>query len=286
MRVLITGANGMLGSELVNYLDGYAISGFSRKELDVTNRDNVRDVFSQVKPDVVIHTAAHTNVDDAEHNPDEAYKINTLGTQNIVDHCLSTNILLIYISSTGIYGDHEKRRYSEFDRIDPTTIHHKTKYEAERIVKSHLNRFLILRVGWLYGGEEGRKNFVLNRYREALSSKVISSDNTQMGNPTWVREVVRQVSALIDSKISGVYNCVNTAKNVTRMDYVEKIVNLFDLSVKVLPADAKKFKRKALVSKNESANNYKLDLLGMNVMRNWDIALEEYISEVRKKQIC
>lgn len=286
MRVLITGANGMLGSELVKHLEGHLISGFSRNELDVTNRKNVRDVFGQVEPDVVIHAAAHTNVDDAEYSPDEAYKVNTLGTQNIVDNCLSKNILLIYISSTGIYGDHEKRCYSEYDRVNPTTIHHKTKYEAEMVVKSHLNRFLILRVGWLYGGEGGKKNFVLNRYREALSSKVVSSDNTQMGNPTWVREVVRQISVLIDSSCTGVYNCVNTAKNVTRMNYVEKIVNSFDLAAKVLPADAKKFKRKAPVSKNESANNYKLDLLGMNVMRNWDVALEEYISEIRKKQIC
>ena len=122
----------------------------------------------------------------------------------------------------------QKDNYIEFDEVTPTTIHHKSKYEAERIVKDHLSKYLILRTGWLYGGDKTHsKNFVYKRFLEANNQERIFSDNTQIGNPTYVVDLAKQIDVLIEKKQYGLFNCVNQAKLVSRYDYVKKIVELF-----------------------------------------------------------
>ena len=222
-------------------------------------------------------------MEDCEINIDKAYNVNTMGTQNLVNYCIGKDILFIYISSTGIYGTYKNEEYNEFDRVSPTTIHHKSKYEAEKIIKNHLNKYLILRTGWLYGGDiKHNKNFVYKRFLEAKDKNVIYSDNSQIGNPTNVLNFVKQIEVLVENNIYGIFNCVNKAKNISRYDYVSKIVELFKIKCEVHIGPDSMFKRIAPVSHNESAINYKLDLLNLNVMKDWDDALCVYINELKE----
>lgn len=278
MKVLVTGSNGMLGSSLLKSLS-YDTIGFTSSELDITNLRQCLDIVEKEKPNIVIHAAAYTNVEDSEINPDNAYKVNTIGTQNLVNCCIDKDILFIYISSTGIYGtEKEKKHYNEFDKISPTTIYHKSKYEAEKIVQNHLSKFLILRTGWLFGGSlEHSKNFVYQRYLEAKKNDVINSNDSQVGNPTYTKDLIKQIEVLIDNNHYGIFNCVNYASNISRYDYVKKIVELLEVDCKVKKVSKDMFKRVAPVANNESAENYKLELLQINQMREWDIALKEYI---------
>jgi dTDP-4-dehydrorhamnose reductase len=285
MKVLITGANGMLGSNLVKLLPLEKVRGLGRSELDITNQDNCIKVLEKEKPEIVIHTAAYTNVEDCEINQDKAYLLNVIGTQNLVNYCISKEVLFIYISSTGIYGSKkENTPYNEFDEVNPTTIHHKSKYEAEKIVQNHLSRFLVLRTGWLFGGDKTHnKNFVYKRYLEANQYNEIYSDDSQIGNPTYIKDLVHQISILIKNNQYGIYNCANYADSVSRYDYVKKIVEYFNVDCEVKIASKGSFKRVAPVSNNESSENYKLKLLGLNVMDSWDSSLEKYIEELKKK---
>jgi dTDP-4-dehydrorhamnose reductase len=284
MKILITGLNGMLGSSLVKLLP-FNMVGFSSKDLNVTDSNKVNIILKSEKPDIIIHTAAYTNVEDCEINPDKAYKINTLGTQNLVNYCINKDILFIYISSTGIYGAKKQNEpYMEFDAVNPTTIHHKSKYEAEKIVQNHLSKYLILRTGWLFGGEIAHsKNFVYKRYIEASKNNEMFSDNSQIGNPTYIKDFVNQIKVLIESSQYGVFNCVNDAKNISRYDYVKKIVESFaqDCDVKIAPNGM--FSRIAPVSNNESAENYKLNLLDLNIMGSWEKSLFRYIKELKSE---
>ena len=282
MKVLITGANGMLGSNLMKLLP-YETIGFSSKELDVSDSKKCVEVLESENPNIIIHTAAYTNVEDCEVNPDKAYKINTIGTQNLVNYCIGKEILFIYISSTGIYGTKKgKDPYNEFDVVNPTTIHHKSKYEAEKVVQNHLSKYLILRTGWLFGGDVSHsKNFVYKRYLEAKNNREIYSDNSQIGNPTCIKDLVKQIEILIKYNQYGIFNCVNEANNISRYDYVKKIVELFECNSEVKIASENMFKRIAPVSKNESAKNYKLDLLQINQMGNWEISLNKYIEKLK-----
>ncbi|UPT76811.1 NAD(P)-dependent oxidoreductase [Sulfurovum sp. XGS-02] len=282
-KVLVTGANGMLGSNILKFISYKDVIGFSHSDLDITDSTIVRDVLTSEKPDIIIHTAAFTNVEACEVETDKAYLINTIGTQNLVNYALEHNILFIYISSTGIYGKQKDIAYTEFDSVHPTTVHHTSKYEAEKIVQNHLNRYLILRTGWLYGGDKTHaKNYVYKRYLDLKDSDVNYSVASQIGNPTYVKNLVKQIEVLISSKIYGLYNCVDHAQNISRYHYVKKIGELFDLKCEVKKAPEGMYTRVAPVSHNESAINYKLDLLGLDVMQEWEVALAEYIEYLKK----
>lgn len=286
-KILVTGAGGMLGSNLLQEFSSHDIIGFASQELDISNYRDVEQKLSLVKPDIIIHTAAFTNVDACEEQRDKAYAINTLGTQNLVNYCIGKNVLFIYISSTGVYGTQKDNElYDEFDSAIPTTIHHRSKLEAEKIVSNHLNKYLILRTGWLFGGEvTHQKNFVYKRYLEAKNKTSIKSNPFQIGNPTYIKNLVKQIEILIKEKQYGLFNCVDSADGITRYDYVRKIIKLFDLPCTVEKARADSLQRKAPVSANESAINYKLNLLNLNVMKTWDISLAEYINLLKRKMV-
>jgi dTDP-4-dehydrorhamnose reductase len=283
-KVLITGAGGVVGDCLVkNFLNSV---GYLSSNLDVTNALQVHRVLSIEKPDIIIHTAAFTNVEACEVEIDKAFKVNTIGTQNLVNYCIDKDVLFVFISSTGIYGAHKTECYTEFDKVEPLTIHHKSKYEAERIVEKHINKHLILRTGWIFGGSTlHKKNFVHQRYLEANNNSLIYSDNSQIGNPTYALDLVEQIKVLINANQFGLYNCVNYAKGISRYDYVKKIIELFSLDCKVEMAPKGMFERLAPVSDNESASNLKLELLNLNCMGNWDDALSRYVEFLKLNKI-
>lgn len=283
MKILITGVDGMLGSNLVQLLPFDTI-GLNSSQLDITNLKRCHEVLKEEQPNIIIHTAAWTNVEECETNQDKAYSINAIGTQNLVNYCINKDVLFIYISSTGIYGSQkDSEPYNEFDEVNPTTQHHKSKYEAEKIVQNHLSRHLILRTGWLFGGDINHaKNFVYKRYLEASNNSEMYSDDSQIGNPTYIKDFVKQIEVLISQYQYGTYNCVNKADNISRYDYVKKIIELLKVECEVKIAPASMFKRVAPVSNNESAENYKLNLLGLNIMNEWEISLNKYIIELKE----
>ncbi len=282
-KVLITGTSGMLGSNLLSLLN-YKDIVECNSDFDITNINIISNKLNQEQPDILIHTAAYTDVEACEVDMDYTYKVNTIGTQNLVNYCIDKDILFIYISSTGIYGSNKSEEYTEFDFVEPISVHHKSKYEGEKIVQNHLNKYLILRTGWLYGGEKTHnKNFVYKRFLEANSKDMIFSDDSQIGNPTYVVDFVEQIKVLIENKQYGIFNCVNKATAISRYDYVKKIVDLFEVQCKVNIAPEGMFNRVAPVSKNESAINYKLNLLGLNIMNNWEESLENYIQKLKSK---
>ena len=272
----------MLGSNLKRYLDDYYhICGPIEKELDITDWVVVQRYIDDIKPDIIIHTAAFTNVEKCETERDKAFLVNTIGTQNLVNASIKTDALFVYISSTGIYGRHKEKPYNEFDEVLPTTVHHKSKYEGEKIIQNHLNKYIIIRTGWIFGGDKShQKNFVYKRYLEAKDKEELLSDNSQKGNPTYIGNVVRQLDLLIKNKIYGLYNCVDSG-TATRFDYVKQIVEYFDLKCKVYPASKDNFQRIAPVSYNEAADNYKLNLLGICLMEDWRSSLKKYIEKLK-----
>ena len=278
MKILVTGANGILGSTIVSSMKGAEIIALNRSDLDITDARKVSVTIQKHEPNIIIHTAANTDVEGNERDPEKAFAVNTTGVSNIVTAISNSDILLIFISSAGIYGTQKTGPFNESDEAIPTTIHHKSKNEAEKIIKARLQKYLILRTGWLFGGDINHtKNFIYKRYLEAKNRKTIYSDDTQVGNPTYVMDVVRQIEVLVKRECSGVYNCVNAAKNVSRFEYVSKIIKLLGLDCSVLKAPEGMFKRIAPVSHNESAVNARLENEGINIMRKWDQALSDYI---------
>jgi len=280
MRILVTGAGGLLGAAFVRGLDGDEVATAGRAELDVTRPAHLLALAADARADVVVNCAAHTDVDGAERDPDPAYAANALLPGLLAQGCRLAGARLVHFSSTGAYGTAEERPYTEEDPLRPTTVHHAAKAAGEAMVRAAGADALVLRTGWLFGGRDPKaRNFVRARLLEAAGKERMASDATQRGNPTWVDDVVRQVRLLLEVGVAGTFNCVN-AGVARRCDYVAAIVARSGRDCRVEPS-AMPFARAAAVAPNEGAENRRLRLLGLDRMGPWRDALDRYLDEAR-----
>jgi len=287
-KFMITGSNGILGSEFIKYFKENSID-FSildyKDILDLAHEDLIK-IISGV--DILIHCAANTNVEWCEKNEDLCNLHNVVLTNKLSKICKVNSIKLIFISSTGVYGDHKAMPYSETDLLEPTTVHHLSKKLAENSVILISKNNLILRVGWLFGGEfKNKKNFVARRLEEMLSASLrkttLYSDIEQKGCPSWTYDVVKGAIILIQKNKSGVFNVCNSGC-ASRFDYVyeiSKIARGYGLDgVNIKGVGSAFFSRIANVSRNETANNSKLNIEALHTMPPWQESLRKYLSEM------
>lgn len=236
--------------------------------------------------DVIIHAAANTDVEKCEKEPEICYRDNTLFTERLAIASNRANCKFIFISSTGIYGLGKNIiPYSEYDPVNPTTHHHRSKWLAEQSVKNYCKNFLILRTGWIFGGlPNNSKNFVTNRITESLyaKEKKIFSNNQQFGTPTFSYDFANILFNMIKNDEVGTFNIVNEGF-ASRFDYVSKIIDLAKIDVEVIPSSAVTFNRFANVSNNEMAVSIKLMELGYPKLPSWEKSLEQYISNHLKQ---
>jgi dTDP-4-dehydrorhamnose reductase len=279
MRIMLTGASGLLGDAIQRASQrlGWSCNGLARSSFDLHYPMRLVDALSDC--DVFIHAAANTNVEECEAYPNQCYQDNSLLTEAAATAAARCGARFVYISSTGVYGEHLERPYSEYDDIKPTTHHHRAKYLGELAALRSYDA-LVVRTGWLYGGKATNpKNFVARRIEEAAACDgFIQSNGEQRGNPTFVDDVAECLLALITDGQFGVFNCVNEGV-ASRADYVAEILKLARLGVEVKPSAKSAFKRLARVSNNESAVNLKLRQCGYAPMPAWQNSLARYMQE-------
>ena len=264
MKVLLTGANGLLGSAIRKICEhkGIICSELSRKSIKLNSPDSSVECIQGY--DCVIHAAANTNVEQCELNPEECYRDNVLLTETVARACNTSQTKMVFISSTGVYGEHKTTQYHEYDRICPTTHHHYAKWLAEQEVAKWCQNALIIRTGWLFGGSvDNPKNFVTRRIEEALKSEdMLYSNQEQYGTPCYNMDVAERIIQLLCDDQAGTFNCVNGGR-ATRLEYVRSIISCAEVNITVKPKSSAAFNRYAKVSNNESAKNFKMDCLGI-----------------------
>ena len=287
MNIAITGSSGMLGSSFVNFFKSNKINYFTvdRKHFSINHDvDNIIKYFKSKEISIIIHCAANTDVEFCEKNPRKCFNDNVELTKNLVKTCKKLNIKFVFISSTGVYGDYKKTPFNESDFTKPKTIYHKSKLMAENEIIDKLEYYIIIRTGWLFGGNKNSpKNFVRNRLLEAQNSKdIIKSNIDQHGNPTFTEDVVSNTYSLIKNDHIGLYNCVNKGF-ATRYEYVNEILKNDGRKNKIEPVRKSEFNRLANVSNNEMANNKNLNKVGLNKMPDWKKSLKKYMSNIDDK---
>lgn len=276
MRILVTGADGMLGSCLMRRLSGHRLVPLLESECDIADPAAVSEALGRARPEAVIHTAAMTNVEACEADPLRTFAVNAGGTENLV-RAAGPEALFVHISSTGIYGTGRDDPWTEEDEVHPTTVHHRAKYEAEQAVAAGSPRHLVLRVGWLFGAAPGHpRNFVVQRCREAEGREFIYADASQTGNPTWTANIAAQLQLLLDRGVTGLFNCTDQPP-ATRMAWVAAILELAGRPCRVEPAPSGHFRRAAPVSPNEAAVNRRLAAAGLERMGRWRDSLARYM---------
>lgn len=210
MKILITGCQGQLGSELVMQARGQELELFAMNhtDLDITRLDQTRKVIADLSPCLVINTSAYTNVDGAETHMEAAYAANRDGPAHLASACSAFAIPLIHISTDFVFDGRKKTPYVESDAISPLSIYGKSKAEGETAVRTALEQHLIVRTSWLYS-DHGR-NFVktmLNLGRERDRLNVVAD---QYGCPTSATDLARAILAMAQKIIAGDEICWGT----------------------------------------------------------------------------
>ncbi len=290
-RILITGCGGMLGEAVYSVFSGLC----SVKATDINvNTDwlsylDIRDYHALVKeisefqPLAVFHLAALTDLEFCENNIQEAYKTNTTGTENITKLCKENNILMVYISSAGIY-DGNQEVYNDYDLPNPLSYYGKSKYAGEISVKESLGKYFIFRAGWMMGGGPGKDKKFVKKIMAQINTgeKELFLVRDKLGTPTYTYDFAGNMLKVIDSGFYGLYNMVCRGDG-SRFDVAEEILNILDLKdeIKLTEVSSDYFNKEYFAPRpySEKLINLKLELRDLNEMRNWRICLKEYLQK-------
>lgn len=242
MKLLVTGAGGMLGQALVPCLEsrGHSVQALPKEELDVTNFPRVQSVLSKAKPELILHCGAFTKVDQAESEPALAFHINGYGTENLALACNELNIPLLYVSSDYVFDGEQNHPYNTWDATRPLSVYGKSKLAGEKAVMRHLHRFYIVRTSWLYG--PFGKNFVETILDMAEQRKTLRVVSDQIGTPTCTLSLSELIADLIEAKRYGIYHA--TDEGVTNWYEFAKAI-VANYKVEVIPIETKDMPRPA-----------------------------------------
>ncbi len=282
MKILITGANGMLAKSVIKRVkEGNELILTDVADLDITNLDAVMQFVGEKKPDYVINCAAFTAVDKAEEVYDLADKINGNGPGNLAKAAKSVDATLIHISTDYVFsGDLDvSKAYVEDDEVGPVTVYGKTKLHGEEQVRNNTDKYYIFRTAWLYG--DGN-NFVRTMLKLGKENGQVSVVSDQHGSPTYAEDLANIIGEAIEKKIPyGLYHSTNEGFT-TWYGFTQKIFELAGVNYGITPVTSEQFVRPAKRPKNSQLSKQKLLAQGIKVP-TWEDGLKRYL-EVELKQ--
>jgi dTDP-4-dehydrorhamnose reductase len=249
--------------------------------LDFRSLNEYKADVEKFKPDYLFHLGAYTDLEYCERNPLDTYMTNTLSVENAVYISNELGIPLLYISTAGIF-DGNQDLYDDWDAPNPLGVYARSKYMGERFVIENSLQYIICRAGWMMGaGPKKDKKFInklMKQIRDGNHTLFIVDDKD--GTPTYTHDFAMTVEALFDNEFWGLYNCVCDGQT-SRIEVAYELLNILGLqdSISISPVKSDYFKEVYFAERpmSERLLTKKLELRGINKMRDWRIALEEYI---------
>ena len=293
MNVLITGANGQLGYEIILQLESRGINGvgtdiqndavgtgYSYIKLDITDSLQTEKVICDIKPDVIIHCAAWTAVDDAEEKEELVRRVNVDGTYNIVKAAKKIDAKVIYISTDYVFdGKGDTPWYPDCKEYNPLNIYGMTKLEGEKVVSELIDKYFIVRIAWVFG--KNGNNFIktmLNLSKKYNELKVV---NDQIGTPTYTYDLARLLLDMAESDKYGYYHVTNEGGYISWYDFAVEIFRQSGKSTKVIPVTTEEYGiSKAKRPYNSRLDKSKLIKEGFVPLPEWKDALKRYLEEI------
>jgi dTDP-4-dehydrorhamnose reductase len=275
-KVLITGANGQLGKELVELFTekGFEVYGFGRDKMDITNQVQVQEIIGAVKPDIVIHSAAHTKVDLAESEPDQAFLINADGTRNVAVAAEAVGAKLVYVSTDYVFDGTTNKPYNEFSPTSPLGVYGKSKLAGEQFVRDLHSKFFIVRTSWVYGKHGA--NFVKTMLKLGKERKELSVVADQRGCPTYTLDLANAILELVDTQKYGVYHVSNSG-SCSWYEFAKEIFEISEMKVQVNPCTTADFPRPAARPANSVFEHMSIKLNNFSSIRHWREALSIFL---------
>ena len=273
MKYLITGANGMLGHDLVTALAGRDVTALGRNDLDITDLDAVRAAIPGF--DVVINGAAYTKVDDAETDEDAALAINGIGAGNLARAAAETGAILVQVSTDYVFDGTATTPYDESTPHNPVSAYGRTKAEGERLaLELNGERTYIVRTAWLYG--QHGPNFPKTMLKLAAARPELTVVSDQVGQPTWTLDLALQIVALLDSDAPfGIYHGTNSGET-SWFGFARAVFANAGLDPeRVQPTDSASFVRPAPRPSYSVLGHGAWIAAGLTPLRSWDEALAD-----------
>lgn len=279
MKVLVTGAKGQLGNDLLNEMAkrGMESVGVDVDEMDITDAKAVERVLGASGADAVIHCAAYTAVDAAEDNAELCAKINGAGTENVAVVCRSLNIPMMYISTDYVFNGQGERPWEPGDKREPLNVYGETKYQGELAVERWLEKYFIVRIAWVFGSNG--KNFINTMLRIGKEKGKALVVNDQIGSPTYTFDLARLLVDMIQTDRYGTYHATNEGL-CSWYEFAVEIFRQAGLNVEVTPVTSAEYGAKAKRPANSRMNRDKLDANGFKRLPPWQDALGRYLKEL------
>lgn len=281
--VLITGAAGMLGQDLVKSIKGgFKVVELTSENCDITDKEKVGEVFKSYKPWAVIHSASFTDVDGCERDKKRAYCVNAQGTYNVAKAAQQLDAILFYLSSDYVFSGRKHRPYREIDQPHPLSVYGKTKYEGEVAVRKLLKKHIIIRTSWLFG--EGRSNFIDKVLAWAKNKESLNIVTDKYSNPTYSKDLAKAILALLEMMHSGkwkgsfygTYHIVNSGY-CSWYEYAKYILKVRKVKVEVKPIRMTEMNFRARRPPFSALDNFKYTRTFGFQLRPWQEAVKEYI---------
>ena len=285
MRVLVTGAKGQLGSDLLCELSNRNIDaiGIDIDDLDITDAKATKEVIEKInadkKLDAIIHCAAYTAVDAAQDNEALVTKINADGTKNIAEVAKALDLSMMYISTDYVFDGEGERPWEPDDQRAPLNIYGMAKYKGELYVEELLEKYFIVRISWVFGLHGN--NFIKTMLRLGKERGAVSVVNDQIGSPTYTPDLSRLLTDMILTDKYGRYHATNEGL-CSWYEFACEIFKQAKLDVKVTPVSSDAFPVKAKRPHNSRMDKSKLTENGFELLPGWQDALSRYLSELEK----
>ncbi|HNV96752.1 MAG TPA: dTDP-4-dehydrorhamnose reductase [bacterium] len=278
MKILITGADGMLGKDIAIAFSNHDLILTDKEELDITNLEELNKKIIKLNPDVIINCAAFVDVEKAENEEEIVSKINTEAVLNLAKICKNNSCILAHISTEYVFDGENKSGYNEDSPTNPINIYGKSKADGERLLQKNLNNFYIIRSSWLYGknpqkGKERGMNFVETMLKLATEKDELNLIIDQISKPTYTKDLSLAIKQLIEENYPfGIYHLTNEDA-VTPHEFAQEIFKIKNIkNIKLNQIGSSDFHTKAKRPKNAILNNTKFPKL-----RSFKEALKDYL---------
>jgi dTDP-4-dehydrorhamnose reductase len=278
IKVLILGAQGMLGQDMAEVFSDYEPILFDRKNLDLTDFSRVKEKLHRIKPDLIINCAGYTDVEKAEDNKDSANLINGDVVGDIAQICHDLNMILVHISTEYVFDGEKKEGYDENDETNSQNAYGQSKALGEKLLIENGSKYYLVRTSWIYGhhlqkGKERGVNFVDRMIELAEERDELNLVNDQFSKPTYTKDLCEAIKKLVEEKHKfGTYHLVNESKT-TPLEFAQEIFKIKKIDIKTSPISYQEYPSKVDRPINAILNNNKFPKL-----RSWKEALKDYLS--------
>lgn len=286
MNIFVTGSTGMLGSSVMEHLQGlgHHVVGVDllhpdpRRRLDVSDREALESFAPLKDCELVIHLAAATDVDRCEKEPEFAFKANALAPELLARLCAQRGATLVHVSTGAVFAGNPKREpYNEYDEPAPLSVYGLSKLRGEQAVRERHPRHFIVRAGWMMGGAGEDKKFVGKIALQLLEGKrKLMAVSDKRGSPTYTLDFARNLMTLVATGLHGTYHMANHG-TCSREEMARKIAAFMGVDAVVDPVPSSYFPLPAHRPDSECLRNLKLELLGLDQMPHWEKSLESYL---------